>query len=46
MEIFLISNPRFRRYGKVRTENKWLFAHREAGIQHAFCGLKGENPSL
>lgn len=26
--------------------NKWLIAHREAGIPGAFCGLKGENISL
>lgn len=23
--------------------NKWLIAHEEAGIEGAFCGLKGEN---
>lgn len=23
--------------------NKWLIAHEEAGIERAFCGLKGEN---
>lgn len=23
--------------------NKWLIAHQEAGIQGAFCGLKGDN---
>lgn len=26
--------------------NKWLIAHEEAGIQGAFCGLKGENITL
>ena len=23
--------------------NKWLIAHEEAGIEGAFCGLRGEN---
>ena len=26
--------------------NKWLIAHEEAGIEGAFCGLKGENPEV
>lgn len=26
--------------------NKWLIAHEEAGIEGAFCGLKGENPEI
>ncbi len=26
--------------------NKWLIAHEEAGIEGAFCGLKGENITL
>ena len=30
--------------GKLMTaRNKWLIAHREAGIEGAFCGLKGSN---
>ncbi|WP_334195906.1 DUF4867 family protein [Muricomes intestini] len=30
----------------IAAKNKWLIAHREAGIEGAFCGLKGENISL
>lgn len=26
--------------------NKWLIAHEEAGIEGAFCGLKGENTEV
>src|SRR5699024_8066987 len=26
--------------------NKWLIAHEEAGIDGAFCGLKGENVTV
>lgn len=26
--------------------NKWLIAHEEAGIEGAFCGLRGENVTL
>ena len=26
--------------------NKWLIAHEEAGIEGAFCGLKGENVTV
>ena len=26
--------------------NKWLIAHKDAGIEGAFCGLKGENLSV
>ena len=27
-------------------KNKWLIAHKEAGIKNAFCGLQGENITL
>lgn len=27
----------------LAAENKWLIAHPDAGIEGAFCGLKGEN---
>lgn len=27
-------------------KNKWLIAHEEAGIENAFCGLRGENITL
>lgn len=27
----------------ITAKNKWLIAHEDAGIQGAFCGLKGEN---
>ena len=27
----------------ITAVNKWLIAHEEAGIEGAFCGLKGEN---
>ena len=27
----------------ITAKNKWLIAHEEAGIDGAFCGLKGEN---
>ena len=30
----------------VTAKNKWLIAHEEAGIEGAFCGLKGENITL
>lgn len=30
----------------ITAKNKWLIAHEEAGIEGAFCGLKGENPVL
>lgn len=30
----------------VTAKNKWLIAHEEAGIQGAFCGLKGENITI
>lgn len=30
----------------MRAKNKWLIAHEEAGIEGAFCGLKGENITL
>ena len=26
--------------------NKWLIAHEEAGIEGAFCGLKGANTEV
>ncbi|MBU3878457.1 DUF4867 family protein [Faecalicatena sp. AGMB00832] len=30
----------------ITAKNKWLLAHEEAGIEGAFCGLKGENITL
>lgn len=30
----------------VTAKNKWLIAHEEAGIEGAFCGLKGKNIEL
>lgn len=30
----------------ITARNKWLIAHPEAGIEGAFCGLKGENITL
>lgn len=27
----------------ITAKNKWLIAHEEAGIEGAFCGLRGEN---
>ncbi len=30
----------------ITAKNKWLIAHEEAGIEGAFCGLKGENITL
>ena len=30
----------------MTAKNKWLIAHAEAGIEGAFCGLKGENITL
>lgn len=30
----------------LAAENKWLIAHPEAGIEGAFCGLKGENVTV
>lgn len=30
----------------ITAKNKWLIAHEEAGIDGAFCGLKGENISV
>lgn len=30
----------------ITAKNKWLIAHEEAGIEGAFCGLKGENIDL
>ena len=30
----------------ITAKNKWLIAHSEAGIEGAFCGLKGENISI
>ncbi len=30
----------------IAAKNKWLIAHEEAGIEGAFCGLKGENIEL
>ncbi len=30
----------------ITAKNKWLIAHEEAGIEDAFCGLKGENIGL
>ncbi len=33
--------------GRLMTaKNKWLIAHEEAGIEGAFCGLRGENIEL
>ncbi len=30
----------------ITAKNKWLIAHEEAGMEGAFCGLKGENISI
>lgn len=30
----------------ITAKNKWLIAHADAGINGAFCGLKGENITL
>lgn len=30
----------------ITAKNKWLIAHEEAGIEGAFCGLKGENITI
>lgn len=30
----------------ITARNKWLIAHEEAGIEGAFCGLRGENPEV
>ena len=30
----------------ITAKNKWLIAHEEAGIDGAFCGLRGENITL
>lgn len=30
----------------ITAKNKWLIAHEEAGIEGAFCGLRGENITL
>ena len=30
----------------ITAKNKWLIAHEDAGIQGAFCGLKGENITI
>lgn len=30
----------------ITAKNKWLIAHEEAGIEGAFCGLRGENIDL
>ena len=30
----------------ISAKNKWLIAHEDAGIQGAFCGLKGENITI
>lgn len=30
----------------ITAKNKWLIAHKEAEIEGAFCGLKGENITL
>ncbi len=30
----------------ITAKNKWLIAHEDAGIEGAFCGLKGENIDL
>lgn len=30
----------------ITAKNKWLIAHADAGIDGAFCGLKGENITL
>ena len=30
----------------LAARNKWLIAHKEAAIEGAFCGLKGENITL
>lgn len=30
----------------ITAKNKWLIAHPDAGIQGAFCGLKGENITI
>ena len=30
----------------ITAKNKWLIAHEDAGIQGAFCGLKGDNITI
>lgn len=30
----------------ITAKNKWLIAHEEAGIEGAFCGLKGDNITI
>ncbi len=30
----------------IAAKNKWLIAHKDAGIEGAFCGLKGENITI
>lgn len=30
----------------ITAKNKWLIAHEDAGIEGAFCGLRGENITL
>lgn len=30
----------------ITAKNKWLLAHEDAGIEGAFCGLRGENLSV
>lgn len=30
----------------ITAKNKWLIAHKDAGIEGAFCGLKGENITI
>ena len=30
----------------ITAKNKWLIAHEDAGIEGAFCGLKGENITI
>lgn len=30
----------------ITARNKWLIAHEDAGIEGAFCGLKGENIAI
>lgn len=32
--------------GLLTARNKWLIAHEDAGIEGAYCGLKGENITL
>lgn len=30
----------------ITAKNKWLLAHPEAGIEGAYCGLKGKNTTI